>query len=150
MPAISSIVYFEKFEILGIMKTIKIRKNREFSARSKIFVKIGDQKVHVKGFGSVSLPIRPGEELCASHIWTGSNRLNYDHLKDGSSILIRPRLGRVYIISFFLVFSVCYAAFNITRQIWYILPISILIIYGINYLTVMSNRYLILEVKDDG
>jgi hypothetical protein len=132
------------------MKTIRIRKNMDFSATSRIYVKIGPRKVHIKGFEAVVLPVLPGEEISASHIWTASNRISYDQLEDGSSIKIRPRMGLAFQWIFMLVFLVCFITFNITRIIWLVLPVLFFSLYAFTYLTVLYDRYLILEMEEQG
>lgn len=127
------------------MKNISIKKSRNFSDSSKIYVFVGSRKVHIKGFGLYTLPINEGEFISASQLWTGSNRIYYDNVDDGILLIIKPRLNRILAIIVGIVFLVCTIISIFTKCRWSFLPLVPFIIYITIYLTVLRNRYLIIE-----
>jgi hypothetical protein len=127
------------------MKTIKIRKANIFSANSKVFIYNGADKVHIKGFGLYALSIDSGDILKASHLWTKSDTINYEDLKDGSTVLIRPRFGRAFTIFVTILFIVCTCIFFLFKSKWSFIPLGVLAIYIAVYLTILKDKYLIIE-----
>ena len=131
------------------MKTIKIRKNNEFSDRSKVLLHNGSSLIHIKGFDPISFQVEPGEEIYVSQLWTQSNRIRYDKLKENSMLLIKPRLGRVLAFIILVVFTVCTVIFLFTKWRWSYIPLVPFLIYIGLYLSFFKNQYLIIkeEVK---
>jgi len=128
------------------MKTIKIRKSIDFSENSRILLYIGGKKIHLKGFESFSLPVNPGEEIYATHLWTGSNNISYDHIEDGDMFLVRPRLGKQFAFINLIIFMICFAIFYFTRWRWSFVPLLPTVLYAGLYITILRNRYLIIEL----
>jgi hypothetical protein len=127
------------------MKTIKIKKSYDFSPNSKIYLHIGSRKVNIKGFGLFSLPVEPGEEFFASHLWTRSNKIPFEQLTNNSNYLIKPRMGKVLAFTSLIILMVCFCIFIFTKSRWSFLPLLPLAIYVGSFLTVLRNRYLIIE-----
>lgn len=127
------------------MKTFEIKKTNEFSAKSKVFLNIGTKKIHVKGFGSFPVIIEPNESVFASQLWTQSNKITYENLKDKSKMLITPRLNKMLAFIILMVFGICTLVFLFTKNRWSFVPLIPFIIYVLLYLTVLKNRYLIIK-----
>jgi len=127
------------------MKNISIKKSSYFSNSSKVYVFVGSRKVLIKGFGLYTLPINEGEFIYASQLWTGSNRIYYDNLVDGILLIIKPRLNRIFALIVGIVFLVCTIISILTKCRWSFLPLVPFIIYIAIYLSVLRNRYLIIE-----
>jgi hypothetical protein len=128
------------------MKTIKVKKSIDFSESSKLLIHIGNKKLHIKGFESFSLPVNPGEEVYASHLWTGSNRISYDQIKDGDLFLIRPRLGKQFAFINLVIFMICFVIFHFTKSRWSFFPLLPTVMYAGLYITILKNKYLIIEL----
>ena len=131
------------------MKTISIKKSYEFSPYSKIFIKYGTKNLHIKGFGSFSLSVSPGEDMYATHLWTQSNILTYDKIVDGSIYEIKPRLGKRLAYIGLTVFSICLCVFLFTKSPLSFIPLVPIALYVLIYLSVFKSRYLILESRMD-
>jgi hypothetical protein len=101
--------------------------------------------VLIKGFGLYTIPINEGENISASHLWTGSNKIDYSKLEDGITLLIKPRLSRLFALITGIVFLLCLIVFIFTRFSWSFLPLVPFAIYIGIYLTILRNRYLIIE-----
>jgi hypothetical protein len=127
-----------------IMKTIKIRKSLDFSAKSKVFLHSGRRKTHIKGFGSFSIPIEEGEECYASHLWTSSKKIPYKEMTE-TSLLIKPRMDKVFAFVVMMICIVCMTIFILTQTRWPLYPMIPIIIYVILYISVLKNRYLIIK-----
>jgi hypothetical protein len=127
------------------MKNFKIKKSNYFSNRSKIYVFSGSRKVLIKGFGLYTISINEGEKISASQLWTGSNKIDFDELEEGISLVIKPRLSRLLAIIIGIVFILCSIIFISTRYRWSFLPLIPFIIYIGAYLTILKNRYLVIE-----
>jgi hypothetical protein len=128
------------------MKTIKIRKSTDFSENSKVYLHIGNNKMHIRGFESVSLSLSPGDKLYASQQWAKSNMVSYDQIEDEASFVIRPRLGKVFAFINLVILMICYAIFHFTRSRWSFFLLIPSLIYIALYITVLKNRYLIIEL----
>jgi hypothetical protein len=128
------------------MKNIKIRKSNYFSNTSKIYVIVGSRKVLINGFGSYTIPVNEGENIYASQLWTGSNRIDYNKLEEGISLLIKPRLSRLFALITGIVFLLCSVFFIFTGFRWSFLPLIPFAIYIGVYLTILRDRYLIIEI----
>jgi len=128
------------------MKTIKIRKSIDFSENSKLLVHIGGKKIHIKGFESFSLPVNEGEEIYATHLWTSSNKISYEQIKNGDLFLIRPRLGKQFAFINLVIFLICFAIFYFTKSRWSFLPLLPTVLYAGLYITVLKNKYLIIDL----
>jgi hypothetical protein len=127
------------------MKTINFRKNPEFSPDSKVVLHVGTKVIHIKGFGSFSVLAEPDEEVYASHLWTGSNKIDYNKIEDGNSFVIKPRLSKLLALIIGVVFLFCSTIFILTSYRWSFLPLIPFIIYIVIYLTILKDRYLIIE-----
>ncbi len=127
------------------MKTIQIRKANLFSAKSRVFIINGLNRIHIKGYGLYALSLEAGDDIRASHLWTKSNTLSYEDIKDGSVILIRPRFGRTFTIFVALVFIICTCVFFLFKSRWSFIPLGIIGIYISIYLTILNDKYLIIE-----
>ena len=127
------------------MKTVTIKKSHEFSPNSKIYVKYGTKKLHIKGFGSYSLSVNPGEEIYTTHLWTQSNRIAYDKIVDESIFEIKPRLGKILAFIGIIIFSICFCIFLFTKSRFSFIPLVLIALYVIVYLTFLKNRYLIIK-----
>jgi hypothetical protein len=127
------------------MKTIKIRKSKYFSSNSKIFAKTESNKLFLKGFGLFTISVNPGENLFATQLWTSSNKVSYDEIMDGSTLIVRPRLGRNLVVIITIIFVLGVVVFSLTKFKWsfiFLLPFAI---YILLYLTIFKNKYLILK-----
>jgi hypothetical protein len=127
------------------MKNFKIKKSNYFSNTSKIFVFAGSKKVLITGYGLYTLSINEGEKISASHLWTGSEKVDYDKIEDGISLIIKPRLTRLLALIVGCVFLLCCSIFIITRYRWSFLPLIPFVLYIVIYLTFLKDRYLIIE-----
>jgi hypothetical protein len=127
------------------MKNIKIKKSNYFSDTSKIYVLAGSGKVLIKGFGLYTMPINDDENISASHLWTGSNKIEYSELEEGVSLLIKPRLSRLFALIIGIVFLICSVIFILTGYRWSFLPLVPFALYVGAILTVLRDRYLIIE-----
>ena len=127
------------------MKNINIKKNRDFSGNSKIYLHVGDSRTHINGFGLYHLSIHPREEMYATHHWTMSNRIHYDELNEGISLVIKPKLTKKLALIIGIVFVICSLIFLITKYRWSFLPLLPFVLYVGTYLTILKNRYLIIE-----
>ena len=79
------------------MKNIRICKSHDLSSNSKIFLHIGEKKIHIKGFGLYNISLESGQKIHASHLWTGSNKVKYEDLLEDSTLIIRPRMRKLLI-----------------------------------------------------
>ena len=132
------------------MKNIKIRKNRELSSSSKIYVHAGARKLYIKGFGEHNISINPDEEIYATHLWTGSNKIKYENINNDSSFLIRPRIGKLFVFISLVIFSICVCIFLFTKFRWSFIPLVPSAIYIFIYLSILKDRYLIIKpVKEE-
>ena len=86
-----------------------------------------------------------GEKISASQLWTGSNKIDFDELEEGISLVIKPRLSRLLALIIGIVFILCSIIFISTRYRWSFLPLIPFIIYIGAYLTILKNRYLVIE-----
>lgn len=127
------------------MKTIRIKKNYEFSPNSKVLLHIGDKQVQIKGFESFSFTVDPGQEFFVSQQWTRSNKISYSQISDISSFLIKPRLGKMLAFIALLIFVVCTVIFVFTKNRWSYLPITPVAFYILLYLTILREKYLIIK-----
>jgi hypothetical protein len=127
------------------MKTISVRKSKEFSTNSTIYVHVGSKKIHIKGFGSFQIPIEPGDHLFATHLWTSSNKVSYENINPATSLLILPRLGKILAFNILIVFIACALIFIFFKSRWSFFPLIPFVIYVILYLTILKNRYLIIR-----
>jgi hypothetical protein len=128
------------------MKTIKIRKSTDFSDNSKVYLHIRNEKIHIRGFESISLSVNPGDILFASQQWAKSNKFSYDEIEDEASFVIKPKLGKVFAFINLIILMICYAIFHFTRSRWSFFPFIPSLIYIALYLTVLKNRYLIIDL----
>jgi hypothetical protein len=132
------------------MKNFKICKSHELSSNSKIFLHIGEKRIHIKGFGLFKISLEPGQEFHASHQWTRSKKIKYEDIKNGSSFLIRPRIGRLFIFILLIVFSICTCIFLFTKFRWSFIPLAPFAIYILLYVSLFKDRYLIIEpIKEE-
>ena len=132
------------------MKTISIKKNYDFSPTSKVILHIGERKEYLKGFGSFSFTIGPDQEFYASHQWTRSNRIEYNEIGENTSFLVKPRFGKVLAFVTLLIFMICTVIFIFTRFRWSFIPLVPIAVYVLIYVTILSNKYLIIEpAKED-
>lgn len=127
------------------MKTIEIRKSRDFSSNSKVILHIGSSQIHIKGFGSFAVIIEPNQEFYASHQWTRSNAISFNSVTDNSTYSIKPRLGKLLAMITLLVFMVCTVVFLVTKFRWSYVPLLPIAIYVLMYLTILKNQYLIIS-----
>jgi hypothetical protein len=127
------------------MKNIIIKKSNYFSGTSNIYLNVGSRKVLIKGFGSYTIPVSEGENIYASQLWTESNRIDYNRLEEGISLLIKPRLSKLFALIIGIVFLLCSIVFIFTRIRWSFLPLIPFAIYIGVYLTILRDRYLIIE-----
>ena len=127
------------------MKNVQIKKSKYFSHGSKIFVHVGSRKIHLKGFELYTVPIDEQENISVSHLWTSSSKINYDQLENGVSLVIKPRLNRFFALIVGIVFLLCLLISIFTGSRWSYIPLIPFIIYIGIYLTVLKNRYLIIE-----
>jgi len=127
------------------MKTIRIKKNYEFSPNSKVFLHIGDKQVQIKGFESFSFTIEPGQEFFASQQWTRSNKIMYSQISDISSYIIKPRLGKMLAFIALILFTVCTVIFIFTKYRWSYIPLALVAFYILLYLTILREKYLIIK-----
>lgn len=127
------------------MKNIKIKKSKYFSNTSKVYVIVGSRKALIKGYGIYTVPVNEGENIYASQLWTGSNRIDYNKLEEEIPLFIKPRLSRLFALIIGVVFIFCSIVFIAARFRWSFLPLVPFAIYVGAYLTVLRNRYLIIE-----
>ena len=127
------------------MKTVKIRKSQDFSENSKVYLHIGNKRVHIKGFESLTFPVNPGDDLYSSQQWMKSKTISYDQIDDQSMYIIRPKLGKIFAFINLIIFLICCAIFYFTHSRWsfFLLLPSVLCIAL--YLTVFKNRFLLIE-----
>jgi hypothetical protein len=126
------------------MKTIKIKKSYDFSANSKIYLQIGSKKMHIKGFGLFPITIEPGEDIYASHLWTRSKKMSYDQLTDSNSLIIKPRMGKLFAFIVLLILIICFCVFIFTKYRWSFIPLAPIALYVLVYISILKNRYLII------
>ena len=131
------------------MKTIRIKKNYEFSPNSKVFLHIGDKQVQIKGFESFSFSVELGQEFFVSQQWTRSNKITYNQIFGVTSFIIKPRLGKVLAFIALMIFAVCTVIFIFTKFRWSFIPLLPFALYVGLYLTVFKDRYLILELEKE-
>ena len=131
------------------MKTYQIRKNHEFSENANVHLHIGTKQIHIKGFGSFSLSLSPGEEFFASHLWTKSNIITYEELANGSSFVIKPRLNKLLAFISFLITVGCLCLFIFTKNRWSFIPLAPIVIYVAMYLSIFKNKYLIIKQEKE-
>jgi hypothetical protein len=131
------------------MKTVKMKKSKVFSSKSRVYINIGHQKTYLKGFGLYAISVNPGDSIIASQLWTKSNCLNYDDIIDGSIFLIKPRMGRTFTLLVLFIFIICSCIFFLYKSRWSFVPIGIIAIYISLYLTILKNKYLIIEPIDN-
>jgi predicted RND superfamily exporter protein len=127
------------------MKTINIKKSNDFSPNSKVIIHIMEKKIHIKGFGSFSFNLEPGQEFFASQQWTQSNRIGYNQINDGSTFIIKPRLGKTLALVTLMITIVCMVIFVLTRFRWSFLPLIPIMIYVFVHITINKNKYLIIK-----
>ncbi len=127
------------------MKTVEIRKNHDFSAKSKIILHIGEKEVHIKGFGLYSFELKPGETFFVSHLWTSSQKIGYTQLDQKSSFVIKPRLGKVFAWITLAIFIFCLYLLVYYKSRWSGFPLFPMAIYGGLYITVLRDRYLVIK-----
>lgn len=127
------------------MKNVSVKKSKYFSNTSKIYLFVGSKKVLIKGFELYTIPINEGENIAASHLWTGSNKIGYNKIEDGNSFVIKPRLSKLLALIIGIVFLFCSIIFILTSYRWSFLPLIPFIIYIVIYLTILKDRYLIIE-----
>ncbi len=131
------------------MKTIKITKSNDFSNSSKVILHIGSERIHIKGFGSFSFSLSPGEEFYLTHQWTGSKRVAYEDLEDGDSFLVKPQLDKRLAFMTLLVLIICTIVFFVIKSQWSFFPLLPILIYIILYLSIFRNRYLVLQPTNE-
>lgn len=131
------------------MKNIYIKKSKVFSSNSKIILFVGERKIDIKGFGLFTISVNEGQSLFASQLWTKSNRLSYEDLHDGSTFLIKPKLGRMLALIFTITFLACSGVFILTKFKWSFVPLLPFVIYIALYLTVLKDGYLIIDQVDE-
>ncbi len=124
------------------MKNVRIRKGHDLSAKSKVFVNINSKKVHLKGFDFGTFSIEPGEELYASQNWTRSRKIGYEQLEDGSTLLVKPRIGKLFAFITIVVFSLCLLFFLFTRNRWSFIPLAPFGLTALLMVSLLKNRYL--------
>jgi hypothetical protein len=124
------------------LKTINIKKDYDFSARSNVFIHIGQVKTHLNGFGSISIPIDQGNEIFASHLWTKSKRIRFENIEDGDSFTIKPKLSKLFAFVTLLIFAICLLIFLFTKYRFSFVPLLPILIYVLLYISVLKNRYL--------
>jgi predicted RND superfamily exporter protein len=132
------------------MKTITIKKTYEFSENSEIYLNSGTRQIHIKGFGSFSLTLEPGEEFFASYLWTRSNKITYEQLTNNYSFIIKPKFGKLLAFLVIILFVVCFCIFIFSKSRWSFLPLTPIVIYVFAYLSILKNRYLIIEPSKKG
>lgn len=124
------------------MKTIKIKKNYDFSPNSKVVLHYGSSQIHIKGFDFFDLTLNPGESVFASQLWTRSKKLLYDDIPENSFYVIKPQLDKVLAFVIFIITLICIAIFLFTRWRWSFVPLIPFVIYVLLYLSLLRNRYL--------
>ena len=127
------------------MKNIKIKKSKYFSSNSNIYVLIDSKSILIKDFGLYTIPVSEGEHICASQLWTSSKKIGYEELNEKVPLIIRPKLSRLFAIITGILFLTCSAIFIYTRYRWSYLPLVPIIVYVFAYLTILKNRYLVIE-----
>lgn len=127
------------------MKTIKVRKSTDFSENSKVYLHMGTKKVHLRGYESFSFNVNPGEAIYATQQWTSSNRVSYEQVEDQSNYAIRPRLGKKFAFINLVILLICFAIFYFTRSKWSFFPFIPSIIYIGLYISLLREKYLIIE-----
>ena len=131
------------------MKKIVIKKSHDLSPSSKVYLHIGSSKIHLLGFGLYTLTISEGDEIFSSHLWTQSPKIHYEDLEDGISLLIKPRLNKVFALVIGILFIFCSVIFVLTRYRWSFFPLIPFVVYIFIYLTVLRNRYLIISQEQE-
>ena len=126
------------------MKTVIFRKSKDFSSNSKVILHLGNDKTHIRGFGSYSFSIEPNQELFASQQWVRSEVISYATVNDNTTYLIKPKLDKLLAIITLIVFFVCAIVFLTTKSRWSFIPILPIALYVIVYLTILKNKYLII------
>lgn len=116
---------------------------------SQVYVLVGSKKVLIKGFELNAIPINEGEKISASQLWTGSKKIDYDKIEEGIPHVIKPKLNKLLVLIIGIVFIFCAILFILTRFRWSGVPLIPFAIYIIAYLTVLKDRYLIID-KDQG
>jgi hypothetical protein len=127
------------------MKSIKVKKSNYFSSTSKVFIIVGSRKIQINGYGLYTIQVNEGENISASQLWTGSKTIDYGNLEEGTSLIIKPKLSRSLALIIGITFIICSLIFYFTRISWSLLPLIPFGIYIIIYLTILKDRYLILE-----
>ena len=121
-------------------------KDKIFSTNSKVLVSIGTKKIHLKGYGIYAISINPGETIIASQLWTKSKGLTYDEIIDGSTLLIKPRFGQWFTIIVAGIFFLGAFIFVLYRFRWSFMPLALIAIYISLYLTILRDRYLLINL----
>lgn len=127
------------------MKRVRIEKSDDLSDSSKIFLHLGDEKIHIKGFGSFTFTLNEGESFYITHQWVSSPRVHYEDIKDGDSFKVKPRLGKRFLIVFFIILIICTVTFFLLKSRWSYVPLLPFILYIITYLSVYRNKYFMLQ-----
>jgi hypothetical protein len=127
------------------MKNIIIRKDKYFTSESKVIVRSGSDKIWIKGYRLYTIPVDKGKCIFATHLWTGSNIIEYENLSEKVPLLIRARLGRGLALISLIVFLISVVLLVLTKSRWSVLPVIPVAIYIIAHLTILRNRYLIIE-----
>jgi hypothetical protein len=130
------------------IKYIKVKKSNYFSTNSKLFINAGSRKTQLSGYRPYTIEVNEGETISASQLWTGSNTIQYDKLENGSSLIVNPKLSRLLALIIGITFITCSLIFFLTRILWSLIPMIPFEIYIIIYITILKNRYLILEEED--
>jgi hypothetical protein len=124
------------------MKTIKIKKNYDFSPNSKVYLSYGDKRIHIKGFDFFKITLEPGESVYTSQLWTRSKKLQYEDITDNSTYIIKPQLTRLLAYIIFVISLICIVVFIFTRWRWSLIPIIPFVIYVLLFVTILYDRYL--------
>lgn len=127
------------------MKYISIKKSNYFSKMSQVYVLVGHKKVLIKGFELYTIPINEGEKISVSQLWTGSKKIDFDKIEEGILYVIKPKLNKFLALIVGIVFIFCAILFILTRFRWSGVPLIPFALYIIAYLTVLKDRYLIIE-----
>lgn len=124
------------------MKTIILSKSNDFSPESKLILHTNSEKIHIKGFGSYTFNLEPGESFYLTHQWTSSPRLRYDDLDVENSIIVKPRLDKRFLFIVLFVMILCTIIFFIFKSRWSFLPILPFVVYILIYLSILRSKYL--------
>lgn len=124
------------------MKTIILSKSNDFSPESKLILHTSSEKIHIRGFGSFTFYLNPGESFYLTHQWTSSPKLHYDDLDVENSLIVKPRLDKRFLFIVLFVLILCTIIFFLFKSRWSFLPILPFVVYILIYLSIFRRKYL--------